>query len=172
MDKRILEKQRRYNVMQNNAAEKIQIPIKVSLWKRIVLWLRRLLPLLLLCVPVNSQAQSLKLPTAVFASAAGADWASTYITNTRYGMIEQNPMINRLQDRPTLMVAAGAALDMAGVAAWNHWIGKHHSRVAALGLYAAAAGRLYLTQRNMRTGLRQPRQPAASFWSGGTVGIK
>lgn len=121
--------------------------------------------LLLLLVATPAQAQSLKLPTAVFASAAATDWASTYVGVTRHHQLEQNPLINQLQSRPVEMVVTGAAIDAAGVVAWQHLM-RHHTRIGAVGLYVGAAARLYLATRNVS----RSRRP--SFWSGGSVGIK
>lgn len=121
--------------------------------------------LLLVLVPIRSQAQSLKLPTVVFASAAGADWASTYVGVTRHHQIEQNPLISQLQSRPVVMIAAGAAIDTAGVLAWKHLM-RSHSRLGAAGLYAAAGARLYFAGRNISRSRRQ------SFWGSGPVRIQ
>ena len=46
------------------------------------------------------------------------------------------------------MVALGAGMDIAGVLAWNHYMGPKHPRLAAVGLYVAAACRFYIAYRN------------------------
>ncbi len=125
---------------------------------RIAMLIRYGLLIALILIPTSARAQSLRLPTAVFASAAAADWASTYRAISRYHLHEDNPLINRLADRPTLMITAGAALDTVGAAAWLHYVGRRHSRIAAAGLYVAAAGRFYLAARNVSRSRR-------TFWS-------
>ncbi len=114
----------------------------------------------LILIPTSARAQSLALPTSVFASAATADWASTYRAVTRYHLHEDNPLINRLADRPALMITAGAALDVAGTAAWLRYVGRRHPRIVAAGLYVAAAGRFYLAARNVSRSRR-------TFWAAG-----
>lgn len=125
----------------------------------------KLMLLLSLLVAVPAQAQKLTLPTVVFASAAGADWASTYVAVTRHHMREQNPLISPLQSRPVVMIATGAAIDAAGVLAWKHLM-RSHRRLGAVGLYVGAAARLYLTGRN----ISRSRRP--SFWGSGTARIQ
>ena len=100
--------------------------------------------------PASSQdvkPQGLKLPTIVFAGAAGTDWVTTYRNVTRGGS-EANPLLSPLRSKPKGMVALGAGMDIAGVLAWNHFIGRRHPRLAAVGLYVAAAARAYIAYRN------------------------
>lgn len=94
--------------------------------------------------------ESLKVPTAVFAVAAAADWASTYRLLQRPEAREVNPMFGWLDNKPGPMVALGAATDAVGVAAWNKFVGKRWPKVAKVGLYAASAFRAYLAVRNHR----------------------
>jgi len=104
-----------------------------------------------------AQAQSLKIPTMVFAAAATSDWASTYVVDrgpyvTRTSVTtfhEDNPLINGLQSRPATMVAVGAAIDVVGVTLWNHYVGRNHPKLAAVGLYVAAAGRIAMAANNL-----------------------
>lgn len=103
--------------------------------------------LLLLTSASGASAQTLKLPNSIFAAAATADWVSTYQFIQR-GANETNPLINRMQTKPALMIASGAAIDVAGLWAWNRYVGEKHPRLAAVGLYAAAGFRIWLAARN------------------------
>lgn len=99
--------------------------------------------------PTPRRERALTVPTVVFMSAAVSDMASTYVTNRWGGLHEQNPTLNWLQPHPLAMVALGAAMDVAGVRAWNHFVGTKHPRLAAAGLYAGAAFRTFLAARNL-----------------------
>jgi hypothetical protein len=106
----------------------------------------------LLSLSVGASAQdthSLKRATAVFAVGAAADWTSTYRFMTAdHPMPETNIVMRSFNTHPVAVIAAGAAMDVAGVWAWNHYVGKHHPRVAAIGLYVAGAARIALAVRN------------------------
>ena len=95
----------------------------------------------------KAHAQELRTPTVVFLSAATADWVSTYQCNKR-GCYELNPTISWAEERPALMVATGAAMDVVGVYAWNRYVGRKHPKVARAGLYVATAFRIYLAVHN------------------------
>ena len=106
--------------------------------------------LLLLAVAASASGQSLKIPTTAFAIAAGADWTTTAV-DVAGGATEQNPLLKRFRSDPTSTVAAGSLIDLAGVCLWHRTVGRHHPRLAAVGLYAAAMFRTYLAIHNMRT---------------------
>jgi hypothetical protein len=106
--------------------------------------------LFLLAMPSLARAQSLKIPTAVFAIAAAGDWATTAV-GLAGGAREQNPLLKRFRRNPTSTVAAGALIDLAGVCLWNRAVGHHHPKLAVAGLYTAAAFRTYLAIHNLRT---------------------
>jgi hypothetical protein len=93
---------------------------------------------------------SLKLPTAVFAAAASADWATTYHGLKHYRLRETNPLIRRFDRTPAKMVLIGGAIDIGALALWNHTVGRRHPRVAAAGLWAMTAFRAYLAIHNIR----------------------
>lgn len=97
----------------------------------------------------TASAQSLKMPTLVFAGAASADWVTTYQAQQR-GTQENNPLLSWLNTRPGPLVATGAALDVAGLWAWNRYVGRAHPKIAMAGLYAAAGFRLWLATNNNR----------------------
>ena len=105
-------------------------------------------------VPVSAQEitvqPSLKIPTMVFAAAAAGDWASTYHGVSHLQFFEGDPLINRWQNHPALMVAAGTALDVGSVMIWNRYVGRRHPKLAALGLYVAASFRTYLCLKGIR----------------------
>ena len=106
--------------------------------------------LLVLVMAASASAQSLKRPTAAFAIAAGADWTTTAV-GLAGGAREQNPLLKPFHRDPASTVAAGALIDIAGVRLWNRRVGRHHPKLAAAGLYVAAAFRTYLAIHNMRT---------------------
>lgn len=101
--------------------------------------------------------RTLRNATFVFAGAASADWLSTRAMLKRGGT-EDNPMLHWAQSKPDAMIAVGASADAIGVWALNKTLGKRRPKLAAALLYAASAGRVYLTVRNMRAqpNARQP----------------
>ena len=105
-------------------------------------------------VPVSAQEitdqPSLKVPTIVFATAAAGDWASTYHGVSHLEFAEGNPLINRWQNHPALMVTAGTALDVGSLVLWNRYVGRHHPKLAAVGLYVAAGFRTYLCLKGIK----------------------
>ena len=108
--------------------------------------------IIVLAIAGTTQAEekrpSLALPSGVFAAAAAADWTSTYYALDN-GCKEDNVVINRLQRHPPLLIFAGAGIDVAGMWAWNTYVGRQHPRLAKIGLYAAAGFRLYLAAKNI-----------------------
>lgn len=104
-----------------------------------------LLALVLSATPVV--AQDLQLPTIAFASAASADWVTTY-RHMPYAR-EENPMLRWLDHKPAAMVAVGAGLDVASVYGWKK-LTRHHRKWQTIGLYSAAAFRTFLAVRNTR----------------------
>ena len=98
----------------------------------------------------DDAAPRLRLPTAVFAAAATADWATTYHGLKYYRLRETNPLLSPLERTPAKMVLLGGAIDIGGVALWNHTVGRKHPRVAVAGLWAMTAFRAYLAIHNIR----------------------
>ena len=96
-----------------------------------------------------ASAQSLKLPTLVYAGAVTADWSSTYRTLS-LGGTERNIALRFLHDDPVKTVVVGAAMDAIGAWVWNRYIGKTHPKLATIGLYAAAGFRTWCAVRNTR----------------------
>jgi len=92
----------------------------------------------------------LKLPTTIFASAAVADWATTYHGLKNYRLREANPLLRPLDETPGKMVMLGAAIDVGAVTAWNMTMGRNHPRIAAAGLWTMTAFRAYLALHNLR----------------------
>jgi hypothetical protein len=102
-------------------------------------------------VPQAEPAHSLRLPVAIWTSAAAIDWATTYRFSTHYRDLlhEENPLISGLGGHPVLMVTAGAAIDAA--TAWTAArLLREHPRLAQLSFYGAAAFRGYLAIHNVQ----------------------
>ena len=92
----------------------------------------------------------LKLPTTLFAVAAGADWVTTYHGLKHYRLRETNPLLRPFEDTPGRMVMIGAAIDVGAAAAWHYGVGRDHPRLAAVGLWSMTAFRAYLAFHNLR----------------------
>lgn len=92
----------------------------------------------------------LKLPTAMFAAAAAADWATTYHGLKFYRLRETNPLLRPLDHTPAKMVLLGSAIDVGAVAAWHYGVGRDHPRLAAVGLWSMTAFRTFLALHNLR----------------------
>lgn len=100
-------------------------------------------------VPFGAAPTSrLKLPTIVAGAAASADWITTYHALKNYQVREMNPLLQPFKT-PGPMVAAGAAMDIGGVTAWNLLVGRNHPRMAATGLWTMAIFRSYLAIHNL-----------------------
>jgi hypothetical protein len=107
-------------------------------------------------------ATSLRLPTAMYLASASADVATTVYCQSA-GCREDNPMVNWLEPRgTTIMLVAGESADLAGLWAWNRFIGRKHPKLAAIGLYAASGVRFAIAARNVREGRQQRRGNAAA----------
>jgi hypothetical protein len=106
----------------------------------------------------SEQRPGLRLPTTLFATAATADWATTYHGIKHYRLRETNPLLRRFEQTPAKMVLIGAAIDAGAVVAWNHYVGRKHPRMAAAGLWTMTAFRAYLAIHNMRNAQRAPRR--------------
>lgn len=112
--------------------------------------------LVLTCGAKPAHAQDVDTATRVFAASAAADWTMTGIGLSR-GTIapgvrfsESTPTLRWAHDDPALTVAAGAAMDVAGVYALRRWLAPTHPRLAAVTLYALAASRVYFVSRSVR----------------------
>jgi len=105
---------------------------------------------LLLCAlwSLPASAQSLKIPTIVFAGAATADLTTTYLNLSAPG-IEENPALKWTRNDALMTVAAGAVLTSVGVWMWNRCVGRRHPRLARLGLYIGAAIEVGVAARNI-----------------------
>jgi hypothetical protein len=102
-------------------------------------------------VAVAQERESrLKLPTAMFAAAAAADWATTYHGLKHYRLREANPVLRPFDDTPGKMVLIGGAIDVGAVAAWHYAVGRNHPRMAAAGLWTMTAFRAFLAVHNIR----------------------
>jgi len=111
--------------------------------------MKSILVLAFIATAATAQAQErparpdLTLPTAVFAAAATADWATSHALIGRGGL--------RDGDNATRTVSKGIAIDVAGVALWNRYVGRKHPRIAKAGLYIASAVRIGFAVKAMRT---------------------
>jgi len=92
-----------------------------------------------LLIAAPAHAQSLKTATYVFTASAAADWATTYAFLDRRAATEGNPLLQWTHNDPAATVAAGVAIDVAGLYVWRRFVGRKHPRLAAVGLYATAA---------------------------------
>ena len=109
---------------------------------------------LVVCVCVvpaaaDAQSVSLKIPTIAASAAAAADWTTTYHALKYYKVREANPLLQSLSAAPGQLVSLGAALDVAGLSAWNLSVGRSRPRTASAGLWAMAAFRSYLAVHNL-----------------------
>jgi hypothetical protein len=107
---------------------------------------------------LEARTEGLRLPTTLFATAAAADWATTYYGIKHYRLRETNPLIRRFDRTPAKMVLIGAAIDVGAVAAWNYTMGRKHPRIAAAGLWTMTAFRAYLAFHNSRNMQRSERR--------------
>jgi hypothetical protein len=118
------------------------------------------LVLMMLLIPAPALAQDkpdpdLRLPTAAFLTAAGADWFATHrFLNRLEGAGERNPIVGWAAREPSAMVAMGGACDILSVWAWNKYVGQRKPRLAKVGLYVAAAARMSVAIHSERK-LRQ-----------------
>ncbi len=112
--------------------------------------------------PASAQQEprtdGLRVPTTMFASAAAADWATTYYAIKHYRLRETNPLIRRFERTPARMVLIGAAIDVGAVTAWNYTMGRKHPRIATAGLWTMTAFRAYLAFHNSRNMQRSERR--------------
>lgn len=103
----------------------------------------------------SRERSRLAVPTAAFAGAAVSDWVTTYYGISHQKFVEGNRLISPLQDRPALMISAGAAMDVGALMIWKRYVGRNHPKLAAAGLYAVTGVRLYFCWRGV-TLIRQP----------------
>ncbi len=111
------------------------------------------MPACVLCltalISAPTAGQSLKLPTSPFIATASGDWVTTFTFLSKHTAREGDPLLRFAHSRPVETVAAGAAMDAAGLYAWTRFAGRHHPKIAAAGLYAATAFRSYLILRGL-----------------------
>ena len=107
----------------------------------------------LLFASSSVQAQNLKVPTIVYASASAADWASTGYCLTSNKCREANPLFSWAEPQfgSAGVIAVGAASDVAAVLLLRH-LGVKHPKAVKVGLYALSAYRLALAAQNTRRG--------------------
>jgi|SRR6185436_14980737 len=110
----------------------------------------RLLGIVVMLLLCSMPAQAQDTATKVFAVTAFADWATTATFLSRGQAVEGNVLLQWTDNQPALTVAAGAAMDVASVYAWNRWVGRRHRKLATIGLYAASAYRVWLVSRGMK----------------------
>ena len=87
----------------------------------------------------------------VWTAGVAADQITTYRFSSEYRDIlhEQNPLVRGLDRHPTLLVAAGTAIDVATGWATYQFIGGRHPRLAKILFYGASAYRVYLAAYNI-----------------------
>jgi len=103
-----------------------------------------------LIIPTSARAEEgrLKWPTIAASASATADWITTYHALKFYKVQEQNPMLKPFQSSPGRLISMGAAVDAAGLSAWNLTVGRKHERLAVAGLWTMTAFRAYLAVHN------------------------
>jgi len=82
----------------------------------------------------------------MFEVAAAVDWATTVHSLAFHHGRENNPLINWAPTTATT-IAVGAAIDLAGLAAWQRMT-RDHPRLSAAGLYVSTAMRVFVAARN------------------------
>ena len=93
-----------------------------------------------------------RIAAAVWASGVLADQITTYQFSSQYRdqLRETNPFIRGLDRHPTLLVAAGGAMDAATGWAALHFLAPKHPRIAKVAFYGFAAYRVYLAAYNVQ----------------------
>ena len=91
------------------------------------------------------------MPVMVWLAGVTADQVTTYQFSSKYRdmMHEENPLLHGLDRHPTLLVAAGAAIDAASGWASYHYLRKH-PRLVQIVFYGAATYRTYLALHNVQ----------------------
>jgi hypothetical protein len=102
--------------------------------------------LVLLLLASSASAQSLKLPLVVWTGAVTSDWASTAVALRRH-QTEINPTL-RWASSPSVLVAAGAVEDLAGLVLAEKLLHQRHRKALVVGLYAVSAWRVFLAVHN------------------------
>jgi hypothetical protein len=94
----------------------------------------------------------IRIAAAVWASGVLADQITTYQFSSQYRdqLHETNPLIRGLDGHPTLLVAAGSAMDAATGWAAFHFLAPKHPRIAKVAFYGFAAYRIYLAAYNVQ----------------------
>lgn len=100
---------------------------------------------LFLAIPVS--AQSLKWPTIVYEASSVADLGTTYRALT-HGAQEANPLLTWTEHTPAATVAVGAVLAITEAWLIDHYVGKHHPKIAAVLLYAEAGQKTWIAVHN------------------------
>ena len=101
-----------------------------------------------MAAPTLTQAQTLKLPTTIYLSAAGYDGATTYYAMKEKGFHENNPLLKGMGPETTVLV--GAAIAVGGVVLVNSLAKGKVRKVARVGLYLGAIVHIYFGTRNIR----------------------
>jgi hypothetical protein len=101
--------------------------------------------------PCEAQERSLRLPTAAYFVAAGADVGSQ-LYSSHWGGLEADPAIAWLEPAvgTAPMLAIGEAADITAVVLWNRWLGPRHPVLTRVGLYVIAGVRTSIAIGNVR----------------------
>jgi hypothetical protein len=94
----------------------------------------------------------IRIAAAVWASGVMADQITTYQFSSQYRDLlhETNPLIRGLDRHPTLLVAAGSAIDAATGWVAYRFLAPRHPRIAKVAFYGFAAYRIYLAAYNVQ----------------------
>lgn len=98
----------------------------------------------------TATAEPLKIPLAIYVSAAALDLHSTHRFLQYQGIHEANPLGGWLEDSPKTLIVFSALADASIVYGLHRWIGPKHPRIERVALYSAAAVRIAMAGRNYR----------------------
>jgi hypothetical protein len=113
--------------------------------------------------PRHDEGQ-IRIAAAMWASGVFVDQITTYQFSSQYRdqLRETNPLIRGLDRHPTLLVAAGSAMDAATGWAAYHFLAPKHPRIAKMAFYGFAAYRMYLAAYNVQMMRRADAMRASS----------
>jgi hypothetical protein len=114
-----------------------------------------LLCCLLLSFDNVQEPSSRKTAVVVYAASAALDLGSTFVA-LRAGMVEDNIFARPFKTEATPVVVLGAAADVVGVKLWLRAT-KNRPTLSRVGLYVAAAVRVFYGVRNIVRYQKHPR---------------
>ena len=101
----------------------------------------------------------LKASVLAYAAGATADDIITWDGVVNHGFRERNHIGARFDRRPALFAAVGLSTEGAGTWLWVHYVGRHHPRLAAVGLIVAGGVHAYFARQNWNNAILYLRSP-------------